>query len=211
MEPLMHGSHIFRRTNFPDFSRIFFTFSSTLVFYLMNLTHTVFWVKFPYFSSIFGQIPWLEKVFSFFQVFQSMWEPCWYPLFWTCVFVSLPRGFKSRVVLSSVFSLACGEPKSHIWCYTWLFHQKGWALYNSRLHVPKLLKQTYLLLNSIDCFSKSNNMISWSFIHVQLQITFNLKNGYKKVKVLIWYSKTCHPGPLLLQQKSGLTWQVVSE
>ena len=45
----------------------------------------VFWVKFPHISSILVKIPrlsslfkipWLENVFLFFQVFQSMWEPC---------------------------------------------------------------------------------------------------------------------------------------
>ena len=35
-----HGSHIFRLTNFPDFSRIFSIFQYFLVFYFMNLTNT---------------------------------------------------------------------------------------------------------------------------------------------------------------------------
>ena len=93
-----HGSHIFGLTNFHDFSSIFFPFSSIFsVFYLMNLKYTeiyltstfqlkrekvktgqiflifpVFWVKLPVFSGLF-KVPWLEKVFLFFQ---SMWKPC---------------------------------------------------------------------------------------------------------------------------------------
>ena len=32
--------------------------------------------------------------------------------------VTLPMGFKARVVLSPAHLLACGEHKGHVWCYT---------------------------------------------------------------------------------------------
>ena len=44
---IFHGPHIFGLTNFPDFSSIFFPFSSIFsVFYLKNFTNTkIYWTK----------------------------------------------------------------------------------------------------------------------------------------------------------------------
>ena len=50
--------------------------------------------------------------------------------------VTLPMGFKAGVVLSPVPLLAWGEPNSHVWCYTCLFHQQGHILYKHEYSRP---------------------------------------------------------------------------
>ena len=43
------------------------------------------------------------------------------PCYGNCV--TLPMGFKARMVPSPALLLVLGEPKGQVWCYTCLFHQ----------------------------------------------------------------------------------------